>query len=317
MSRADPRLRLALFAAAAVGVQVGAAIVASRWLVRDLGPWSLAFLRYLVGAASLLPIVAAARQPWSLAAPTRERLAVAGLGIGQFGLLIALLNLGLTRLDAGLGALIFATFPLVTLLLSVLIGRERFSSMALFATVLTVTGVGLALGVRAPAVADGAGFAFGAACVLLATLTGALCALAYRPYLERHPTLTLGLWAMSASVLAIAPFAWAEGLLVRAAALSVGQWAAVVGVGLSSGVGYWLWLWALKHAPPSRVTMFLALSPLTATLLGTLWLGEQLGTIAWLGIGCVAAGLALGGRGRRAPVLAQPSAAESGRAGVA
>jgi drug/metabolite transporter (DMT)-like permease len=309
VSGIEARVRLALFAAAAVGVQVGAAIVASRWLVRDLGPSSLAFLRYLVGAASLVPIVALMREPWSLAAPLRERLAVAGLGIGQFGLLIALLNLGLTRLDAALGALIFATFPLVTLLLSVLIGRERFNAMALFATVLTVAGVGLALGVQAPAVADGAGFAFGAGCVLLATLIGAVCVLAYRPYLERHPTLTLGLWAMSASVLAIAPFALAEGLLARAAALSTGQWAAVVGVGLSSGVGYWLWLWALKHATPSRVTMFLALSPITATLLGTWWLGEQLEAAAWLGIACVAIGLGLGRRTSPARVFKPPSSA--------
>jgi drug/metabolite transporter (DMT)-like permease len=289
------RARLALLAAAAVGVQVGAAIVASRWVVRDLGPTSLAFLRYLVGALSLLPIVAATRQPWSLVGGLRERLAIAALGVGQFGLLIALLNLGLTRLDAGLGALIFATFPLVTLLLAVLLGRERFSVAAGAALVLTIGGVALALGVRVPVVADLGAFAFGVACVLVATVIGAACALAYRPYLQRHPTLTLGLWAMTASVVAIAPFAFAEGLVARAAALTPAQWAAVVGVGLSSGVGYWLWLWALKHARPSRVTLFLALSPVTATLLGALWLGERLGAVAWIGIGCVALGLALPG----------------------
>lgn len=287
------RARLALLAAAAVGVQVGAAIVASRWVVGALGPTSLAFLRYLVGAASLLPIVAATRQPWSLLGGLRERLAIAALGIGQFGLLVALLNLGLTRLDAGLGALIFATFPLVTLLLAVLLGRERFSAAAGAALVLTIGGVALALGVRVPVVADRGAFTFGVACVLVATVIGAACALAYRPYLQRHPTLTLGLWAMTASVVAIAPFALAEGLVARAAALTPAQWAAVVGVGLSSGVGYWLWLWALKHASPSRVTLFLALSPVTAAMLGALWLGERLAPVAWIGIGCVALGLAL------------------------
>jgi drug/metabolite transporter (DMT)-like permease len=292
--------RLALLAAAAVGVQVGAAIVASRWVVRDLGPSSLAFLRYLIGAASLLPILALARQPFALDAPRREKLAVGALGVGQFGLLIALLNLGLMRLDAGLGALIFASFPLVTLLGAVAIGRERFSLAALGATLLTLGGVALALGVRLPSVSDPAAFAFSVGCVFGATVVGALCALAYRPYLDRHPTLTLGLWAMSASVIAIAPFAFAEGLFARAQALSGAQWAAVVGVGLSSGVGYWLWLWALKHASPSRVTLFLALSPVTATLLGAMWLGERLGLAAWVGIAAVALGLALGGRSRRA-----------------
>lgn len=301
MSReAQRHARWALAGAAVCGVQVGAAIVASRWLVHDLGPASLAFLRYLVGAASLLPIVAATRQPWTLHGPCRERLSIAALGVGQFGLLIALLNLGLTRLDAGLGALIFASFPLVTLLLAVLIGRERFSAWAAAALGLTIGGVALALGVRVPQVDDPAGFAFGAGCVAAATVIGAACSLAYQPYLQRQSTLTMGLWAMGASVLAVAPFALADGLVARAAALSPAQWAAVVGVGLSSGVGYWLWLWALKLVAASRVTQFLALSPVTATLLGALWLGERLGVVAWIGIACVALGLALPGWRRNA-----------------
>ena len=47
--------RLALAAAAATGVQVGAAIVATRLVVDQTGPGSLAFLRYLIGVLFLLP----------------------------------------------------------------------------------------------------------------------------------------------------------------------------------------------------------------------------------------------------------------------
>ena len=40
------------------------------------------------------------------------------------------------------------------------------------------------------------------------------------------------------------------------------------GTGGTSGVGYLLWLFALRHLPPTRVTVFLALSPLTASAVG-------------------------------------------------
>ena len=52
-------------------------------------------------------------------------LPIAALGIGQFGVLIALLNYGLRTVPAGRGALIFATFPLLTLIVAALAGHER------------------------------------------------------------------------------------------------------------------------------------------------------------------------------------------------
>jgi hypothetical protein len=42
-------------AAAATGVQVGAAMVATRFAVHDIGPASLAFLRYAIAVLCLVP----------------------------------------------------------------------------------------------------------------------------------------------------------------------------------------------------------------------------------------------------------------------
>src|SRR2546426_12037256 len=54
---------------------------------------------------------------------------------------------------------------------------------------------------------------------------------------------------------------------------------------------YYLWLWALGHATPTQVTVFLALSPVTATVLGATLLGERISAPALLGLACVALGL--------------------------
>jgi drug/metabolite transporter (DMT)-like permease len=287
--------RLALLAAAVVGVQVGACIAGSRWLVHDLGPVSLTFLRYAIGLASLLPFLAAA--PRALKHLTRrEVLAVVLLGITQFGVLIALLNVGLSYVGAGLGALLFATFPLMTMTLATALGRERFDVALAVGVVLSVIGVGIALagpsGLGSDAMGD-RGFALGAGCVLASALCGAVCSVLYRPLLERHAMLPLGALAMAAAVAVLLPAAWIEGLPARAAALGAAQWAVVAAVGLSSGVAYWVWLWALKHTAPTKATAFLALSPVTATLIGTALMGEPAGWGLVVGVACILAGLAL------------------------
>ena len=115
------RTTLALFAAAATGVQVGAAITATRYVAADISPASLAFLRYAIGVACLVPALAFVRARFAW----RDVLPIALLGIGQFGILIALLNYGLKTVPAGRGALIFASFPLLTLMFAAAIGREH------------------------------------------------------------------------------------------------------------------------------------------------------------------------------------------------
>ena len=70
----------------------------------------------------------------------------------------------------------------------------------------------------------------------------------------------------------------------------------VVFVGGSSAVGYLLWLYALKRESPTRVTVFLALNPVTAAALGQLVLGEALDRWTGAAIAMIALGLWLATR---------------------
>lgn len=73
--------------------------------------------------------------------------------------------------------------------------------------------------------------------------------------------------------------------------LSPRTWAVIAFIGFSSGVGYFLWLYALKHESPTRVTVFLALNPVTAALLGYSLLGEALTGWTLSAITLIGAGL--------------------------
>ena len=283
--------RFALAAAALVGVQVGACIAGSRWVVHALGAVPLTFLRYAIALACLLAFLRGARAAWARLT-VREAATVALLGVGQTAVLIVLLNFGLRTVDAGLGALLFATFPLLTLAVATVAGYERFDATLAAGVLLTIVGVAVALGVH-PVTQSSPDFALGAASILAAALCGALCTVGYRPLLSRHAMLPLGAMAMAAAVVVLAPLAWADGMVSRAAALSGAQWAVVIAVGVASGLGYWLWLWVLKHTSPTKATTFLALSPVTAALIGNLALGEPLGVGLLIGVMCILGGLAL------------------------
>jgi drug/metabolite transporter (DMT)-like permease len=65
----------------------------------------------------------------------------------------------------------------------------------------------------------------------------------------------------------------------------------VVGIGLSSGAGFWCWLYALSHIPAGHVTAFLGLSPVTATLLSVAFKDESLKASVIAALGLVVAAL--------------------------
>ena len=279
---------LAAAAAAATGVQVGSAMVATRFVVDQTGPTSLALLRYVIGFCCLLPVV------WLSAGPVRfarrDVLPIALLGITQFGILIALLNYGLRFIPSARAALIFATFPLLTMALAAALGHERLSVPKILGVLLTIAGVGVALGEEA--LNGGRAEAWvGELAVFASALSGAVCSVLYRPYLRKYPALPVSAFAMLASVGFLAIPAAGEGFFATLPRFTLRGWLAIVFIGVGSGVGYYLWLWALGHAPATQVTVFLSLSPITAAALGAFFLGEEISGRAVFGLACVVFGL--------------------------
>lgn len=279
---------------------MGAAIVASRFAVAEVPPLTLAMLRYAIGFACLLPFVWEGKRPvgrtqhaWAATKSIAPDLfAMAALGIGQFGILIALLNFGLQRVGSAQAALIFSLFPLLTLMLSAALGRERVTAALVFGVLLSVAGIAVSLSARL----QGTGDWWGEAAVAAAACTGAVCSVLYRPYLQRYPTLAVSAFAMLASVLFLAVLALGEAWPTRVSSFSAQAWAATGFIGVSSGIGYYWWLYALKHESPTRVTVFLSLNPVTAALLGWAFLGEALRLEVLAALVLIAGGLWLATR---------------------
>lgn len=276
-------------AAALVGIQVGSAIVATRFVLDQTQPASLALLRYSIGVLCVLPfLLNSARRPFT----KRDLIPVSLLGIIQFGIVATSLNYALQFIPSARAALIFATLPLQTMFIAALLGYEQLSLAKGFGVLLTLVGVGLALGDKALDVGNEQGWT-GEIVVLLSAFAGALCSVFYRPYLRKYPTLQISSVAMLASVVFLAIVAVGEGFFTALPTFTLGGWLAVLFIGVSSGIAYYLWLWALNNTTPTKVTIFLALNPITATALGTLFLGERMSILLLTGVACVALGLSV------------------------
>lgn len=289
---------LPVAAAASSGILVGLAIVATRFAINQTGPASLALLRYTIGFCCLLP-------PVLLSARVRldrhDLLPIALLGIVQFGVLVALLNYGLQFVPSARAALIFATTPLLTMLFAALLRYERVTLLKVLGVALTILGVGLALGEHVDQARSTSTEWIGSLAVLGSAACAAACSVLYRPYLRKYPTLSVSALAMLASLGFLTLLAAGEGFFSAVPHFSAGGWLAVVFIGVSSGIGYYLWLWALNHTTPTQVTIFLALSPLAAAGLGALWLAESISTTFAAGLACVVVGLWLAKQEVEAP----------------
>jgi drug/metabolite transporter (DMT)-like permease len=276
-------------AAATSGILVGATIVATRFVIDQSSPASLALLRYTIGACCLLPLALLSR---GMRFERGDLLPIAVLGIIQFAVVVTLLNYALQFIPSARAALLFATFPLMTMILAAALGREQVTAAKALGILLTIAGVGLALGEKVVESGNPAGGHWiGEAAVLGSAFSGALCSVLYRPYLRKYPTLPVSALAMVTSVAFLALFAAGEGFFQAVPRYTAGGWLAVLFIGISSGVGYYLWLWALNHTAATNVTVFLALSPVTATVLGALFLAEPITNTTLFGLLCVALGL--------------------------
>ncbi len=277
---------LGLMAAALTGIQVGAAIFVTRLIVGDIGPMTLAFLRYALAVGCIVPIYLVRPR---VSIPLHDVAAIMALGIVQFAALVGLLNLGLETVSAGRAAVLFAVFPVFALLTGWVMKREPFDLFRATGVSISVLAVFLILsGQFGRSGTDGM---IGSLAILAAAFCGGVSAAIYRPFLARYPTIQVGVLAMTAAALVLFPFAWAEGGWYGV--VEVKTWAGVAFIGFSSAVGFLLWLTALKLTDASQAATLLNLSPIVALFLGWFFLEELVQTSLWTGLLLMGLGIGL------------------------
>ena len=286
-----PRLFAAAIASAAASVLFGASVVATRFVVAQTQPVSLAFLRYCIATLCLLPIVARLR---TTPIVRRDLFGIGALGALFFGLFPWCFSAALTYSPSARVAIEAAAGPMVTLIISRLKGYDHITPTKLVGQILAFGGLYLALKSPSGTHIDPTQVWKGDALMVIVVVCGAIYNVFSRPYLKRYASLQVTLYSMAAGALVLAPIAASKGLFSTVPHFSMTGWFAVLYLGSMGGaLGFGLWIWALEHSSPSRVAVFLTLNPITAIVLGAALLQEPITALFVIGLCGVLAGILL------------------------
>jgi drug/metabolite transporter (DMT)-like permease len=258
------RLTLALFGS--LCVLVGANAVGIAISNRELAPLWGATLRIGLGALLFWALVVVRRSPL----PRGRALAGAVVyGLVGFAAFLSLVYLGLVRAPAGLASIVLALGPLVSLVLAVLHGLERFRWQGVVGAAAALAGIVIAYGgIGRPGVPPES---------VLAIFAGAVCIAEVSILLKRMPP------ADPVAVNAVATTVGAAVLLGVSAAVAepwawpaIGStWAALGYLASLGTVGVFLILvYLLRRWHASAVAYHFVLAPFAAVALQVLFLGE-------------------------------------------
>jgi drug/metabolite transporter (DMT)-like permease len=277
-------------AAALAAILFGASVVAIRIAVRDIPPLTLAVLRFGQGSLVLFAGLLAFRRDL-LRIDRRDLPYLALLGSTFFTIFPVTLNVGMRYVDASRAALVLATMPLWTVVLARLVVRERLTPRQIAGVVLSIVGVAIVM-IDRRAITGGTSYSARGDLLLIASaLCGAIYNVLAKRMLARYKGLTVTFYAMTIGTLFLVPASIVErapGL----AALSRETLGMVIFVGVFGGaIAFSLWTSALSHLSPTKVSVYINLNPIAATVLGATVLHERLSFFFAVGFAAVVAGV--------------------------
>lgn len=256
-------------------VIAGSAVVATRAVVHDVPPLSLAVLRFGLGGGVLFLCLALGARGL-LRVARRDLPLLALLGAILFAAFPLAFNAGLRLTEASRGSLLLATVPFWSAVLARAAGRERLTARQVAGLLLTFAGVVVALAEHGLRWQVPGRALLGDGLLLLAAFLGAVYGVLAKPAFARHAVLTVTAYTMLAGALLLLPAALVEGLLPAVAQLDGRAIALILFLALPDGaLGYYLYSFGLARLSPTQTAAYINLTPLTALALGAALLGER------------------------------------------
>ncbi len=269
--------RAARLAALGAIVLWGISCVATKAALAELAPAPLVFLRFAMGAALLIGLLAARGELKPLPHEAWKDVALLGfLGVFVHQMLQAH---GRRYTSAVTTGWLIGLIPIWAAILAAIFLRERLTPVRIAGLVLGFAGALLVitrghLGKDVLALPSTKGDVL----ILLSTLNWAVCTVLQRRPSERLGARLATAGTMVVGCLLLAPVFLMSGGFAAFANLSLSTWIAVVFLGVGcSGFGYLWWYGALERLEASQVAAFLYLEPLVTLAAATVWLGEPVG----------------------------------------
>jgi drug/metabolite transporter (DMT)-like permease len=268
----------------------GVNIAVVKYGTMHLSPLAYNGVRVAIAALALLAIAAAMGKPWP---GRREALILMLLGVLGNGLYQVLFIEGIAHTRAGNAALVLAATPAFVALIGWMRGIERISRRGMIGIAVSVLGIGLVVGGRAP-IGAGASTLFGDLLVLGGCVCWAAFTVLVKPYTSRVDAVQVSALTMAGgsipllliSAPAIASTDWS--------AVTVRVWSAIIFSGLGAlVVAYLCWYRGVRVLGPTRTSMYGNLQPVVAVLFAWVLLHEIPTLMQGLGAASIITGLLL------------------------
>lgn len=257
--------------------------------LRELPPFTLVFLRVVLAALLLLPLLWAYRIGFPRGLSGWQPFF--GIALLNNVLPFSLIVMGQTYIPSGLASILNATTPLFTVLVMAAAGDEKLSMRRIAGVLIGLIGVivlrGQNLGFND---SQGAGILL----CLAAAFSYGLSALYARRKLSNSPPLATATFQLLASSLMMAIVASVFEQPWRLAVPGATTWLAMVGLsGLSTALAYIVFFQILRRSGSTNVMLVTLLIPVTAILLGWLVLGESISWRETIGAAVIGSALLL------------------------
>lgn len=279
----------------------GLTVVFTRLIIHETEPLSLVMLRYAIAALFMYLLAVVTRR--SLKFQRGDLLAMAVLGLLMFGAFPFFMARALEDTTAARGGLLFATMPVITIVLGALFKVERMTLLKISGVLLATLGAALALGERAGTAAPNALRGD------LYMFAGIFCSSTFnvfaQPYLKRYGSVAVLVYTMIAGVIGLTimgvifanPFS--GGL-----DFGLDVWRVVLLLAIPGGtLMIWSWGRALQLISPTQAAVTVGFNPLTAILAGAWVLSEPLSVRLFAGFALIVAGVVLTAWYKKTPVL--------------
>ena len=187
------------------------------------------------------------------------------LGITTYQMLFVF---GMGKVQGGAAAMIITANPVVVALLARFFLSEKLSRTAWSGITLSMAGVAIISFFKGT---DGEPIGYLA--LIIAAISISVYFTFQKPFFVSYSPLAMTSFTCFAGTLPMLVFLPGTVESVLAAPLTPNLWIVAMGI-LSSGMGFYLWFFALSRLKAGVVTSFLFLQPLFVTALSYFWLGE-------------------------------------------
>ena len=268
----------------------GGMYVVSKIVLTVIPPLELVWLRYIVAFITLVIAGLASRQSWSIKKQDIPLILAIGL-IGYF-LSIWAQFAGTQLSSAQMGAVITSATPAFMVIFARLLLKETITGRKGLSVCLATVGVLLIVGVGNLSSES----RLGGIILGIAALTWALMSVLVKKIPSHYSQLIVTTYATIVAIAAMTPFtvspAMLSHLMSQLSQPLIGIGVLYLGV-VSTAGAFYFWNKGLQLVDASQAGLYFFFQPLVGTLLGWLFLGEQVGLSFWIGAALIMAGVFL------------------------